>query len=171
MKKDDNDSLVVARIRKPHGVAGLMKIHSYSGSFEHIATAKEVRISFQSGVRTFTIEKKVPSGNEILIKLKGVDTPEAVRELVGGELLLERSKIPPCKKNEFFIADLVGCNILFDKVDVGQVVSVVTNASSDLLEVEKKEGGKVFLPMLPQFIGDINVSAKTIELLESWFLE
>ena len=171
MKLDNEDSLVVAKIRKPHGVAGFMKIHSYSGEYSHIAAAKEVRVSFPSGIRTYTIEKTVPMGAELLIKFKGVDTPETARTLVGGEIILKRSEIPPCKKNEFFIADLVGCQMISEGEAVGQVVGVVTNASSDLLEVQKKDDLKVFVPMLPQFVGDINIKAKTIELLESWFLE
>lgn len=171
MKSDDLDDLVVAKVRKPHGVAGLIKIHSYSGDFSHIEAAEEVRISIASGIRTFSIEKKVPMGGEILLKLKGIDTPEAVRAIAGGEIILNRRDVPPCKKDEFFIADLHGCKLILNGEEVAVVVSIVTNAANDLLEVEKIGGGTVFIPMLKQFVGNIDIKARQIELLESWFLE
>lgn len=171
MKSDSQDLLAVACVRKPHGVKGLIKIHSFSGDFDHIAAVDEVRVSLNGGIRTFSIENKVRKGGELLLKLAGVDTPEAVKAMAGADILLPRSQVKPCSKDEFFIADLVGCSLIFEGEDCGKVISVVTNAPQHLLEVEKADGKRSLIPMSKEAVGEIDLKNKTIELLESWFLQ
>lgn len=168
---DSKKWLAVARIRKPHGVHGLMKLFSYSGGFEPLETVDEVRIATNSGVRTFSIEKKSYLGGDMVLKLEGIDNPEAVKAMAGSDVLMEREKIDPCSADEFFIADLVGSSLFFEKEDCGKVISVITNAPQDLLEIETPAGRKFLIPMLKQFVGQIDIENSRIELLDKWFVE
>jgi len=52
---------------------------------------------------------------------------------------------------------------------VGVVKSIIENGATDLLEI-KVEGGTRIIPLTEQFIGTIDVQAKTIELKDDWVL-
>lgn len=166
-----SDRLTVATLGKPHGVSGLLKLRFYSETPPLLSPGQEVWLRFSNGIRRLTLERAVPMGREWLVHFRGVDTPEAARSLTGGDLLLSRSELPPCQPNEFFAADLIGCRLCVKGQPVGTVTGFLSGGASDLLEVHTDSGQLRWVPFLSQFIGEISLDNRTIDLLESWFLE
>lgn len=169
--KKDQQWLAVGCVRRSHGLSGFMKIQSFSGEFQHIAKAKKLRLISKGDSLDFSVEATCCKGGGLLIKLQGIDSPEAVRELNGCDIFLPRSELIPCQKGEFYIADLIGCDLFHEEILYGKVCSVVTNASSDLLEIETPQSKKVLVPFLKQFIGAVDLQRNRIELLEDWFFQ
>lgn len=167
---DKNSWIAVAKVRKAHGVKGQIRIISYSGSFDHLKLVKEVRVSTKSSIRPFLVESFTPIGNDYLIKLEGINNPEEVKNFSAADILIPRKFLLPCKSDEYYLKDLIGCNVLLKGSICGEVVSVITNAPKDLLELLKPDGKKVLIPMTKEFVGKINLAKKEIELLEEWLL-
>ena len=54
---------------------------------------------------------------------------------------------PKTKKNEYYVKDLVGCNIqLIDGKKIGKVIDVENFGAGDLLEISFKKN-KIYIPM------------------------
>jgi 16S rRNA processing protein RimM len=177
MELSENNFLVTGKVRTSHGIKGYMKILSYSGDRD-LFTRLE-RITFRCGEREFgkKIEDVRISGKDILIKLEGINSPEEAQQYKNCEILIPREMASKCSEGEFYNTDLIGCAVEKDGVHYGTVISVITNSSSDLLEVESpeltdKEKIKVFLvPFRKEFVGKVDVVKKEIELLDEWIAE
>lgn len=152
-------------LRGPHGIHGNIKLKTYSGEYEYLKNLREVELRFKGQKKIMTIEKFIDHGKELLIHFAGVHTPEEARRYNGWEIWVSRKDASPLEKGEFYVADLIGCSILFDGVTVGSIISTFDGAQSLLLEVAKTDGKKILIPFMPQCIGNVDTAEKRVDLL------
>ncbi len=162
--------VAIGKIRKPHGVKGCLKILSFSGDFNHFFGLTEVTLKGKGIARKFRVEKVTPLGEEVLLKLVGLDNPEAGKFLNGWDIWVPRSQGSTLGEGEFYHADLVGCRLFLGDQEVGVIRAIIEAGADDLLEVQTP-GGDRLVPFNSLFIGDIRMDEKEIELLEGWVLE
>jgi len=163
--------LPCARVKTSHGVKGEFKIFCLSPNLEEIEKLTLGHLRLKNQVREIEIEHIRGSLPNLIMKIKGIDSPEAVRLISGAEIL---RKVDPQKElstNEFFAQDLVGVELELHGEYRGKILSVWENAASDMLEIEKSNGTIVHIPFLQQFVGDVNIETKKMELLVDWILE
>ena len=165
--------LAIGSIRTSHGVKGLLKVQSFSGEIDHFFDLEEVTLKDKRGrERVFTVERVTQNGKELLMKLKGIDTPEMGKTFSGCEIWVPREMAAPCDEGEFYYADLIGCRLYHGEKTLGTVLSVTDGGGGTLLEVERAEGeGRFFVPFRREFIGQVDVAGKAVELLELWVAE
>lgn len=176
------DMLVTGIIRSPHGVNGYVKVESMSGETVHLDGLAEILVRPAGGgtepvrLEIETIRSKsVPP----LVKFRGVDTPEAAKAFAGAEILVPRDKACPLDADEWYVSDLCQCVLVQDGVSVGLITGVMEGGESDLLEVTLSDGAvpgvpggeKRFVPFRKEFVGDVDMQAKTVELMHRWILE
>ncbi|SRR6056297_397096 len=163
------DKLAVGIVRTSHGVQGYVKVKSYSGETAHFSEMREVLLIKNKREKAYRIESVKSIHDGVLIKFEGIDTPEAGKLLAGYEIWAERSASAPLEEGEFYAADVIGCNVCFQGKEVGVVKSIIENGATDLLEVRVDEETRI-IPVTEQFVGEIDIEAKTIELKDDWVL-
>lgn len=174
--------LVTGIIRSPHGVNGYVKVESISGETVHLDgltdmlvrpagdATEPVRLEIET-IRTTSIPP--------LVKFRGVDTPEAAKVFAGAEILIPRDKACPLGAGEWYVSDLCQCVLVQNGVSVGLITGVMEGGESDLLEVTLSDGAvpgvsggeKRFVPFRKEFVGKVDMKAKTVELMHRWILE
>ena len=73
------------------------------------------------------------------------------------------------KKNEYFIADLIGMDVcLEDGSHLGTLEEVLQTGANDVYEVRLEDGREVLIPAIRQCILEVDVEAgrMTVHLLE-----
>lgn len=192
------DRLATGFVRSPHGLNGFVKVESYSGEFSHFEDLDEVvlRTGGQGGIETlYTIEAVEGHSQCVLIKFKGIDTPEAAKKLAGSELVVSRDKACQLEEGEYYVTDLCQCTLVYKNTPLGTITSVMEGGANDLLEVtlfegsvpeladsdtktdktvkSRKPSGKQvrLIPLRNEFVGRIDLKAQTIELMHRWILE
>ena len=114
-----------------------------------------------------------------LMKFKGIETPEHAKTLAGLELVVPRDKACPLEEGEYYVNDLCQCVLMYKGTLVGTITGVMEGGAGDLLEVtlsESEEFGTSklttrILPLRKEFVGKIDIKAKTVELMHRWILE
>ena len=169
----DKEFLAIGSVRTSHGVKGLLKVRSFSGETDHFFDLKEVTLKDKRGrERNFAVERVAQNGKELLMKLRGIDTPELGKTFSGWEIWVPREKAAPCEEGEFYYADLVGCRLYHGDKTLGTVKALTEGGGGTLLEIKRAEGGdNFFVPFRKEFIGQVDVTEKTVELLELWAAE
>lgn len=168
------DELAVGFVRGAHGTGGEVKVGSYSGELDHLAKLEVVKLRCRNGDRTLEVEQVRVARDAAIFKFAGVDTREAALGLQGGELIAPRAHAAPRGPNEYYIADLVGCSLRAPGAGgavLARVISVWDSGSSDMLEAETPNGRIYNVPFRRPFIGNVDLEAAVIELLEPWILE
>jgi 16S rRNA processing protein RimM len=165
---------VVGHVGQPHGLEGFVKIRSASGEWDHLLALKEVLVSGKSGTKTFIIEETREHSGYILMKFRGIETPESARTLSGAALVAGRDQAAPLAENEYYIEDLKGLELvssLPSPVKLGMVTDVIEGGGGWLVEVELLSGKTQLIPFRKEFFGDIDGKKQNIILLAEWILE
>jgi len=163
------EKLTIAIIKRSHGVKGLLRIKSLSGETNHFISLKKIFIRREGKLRGFVIENiKVVSKDNLLIKLEGIDSPEAARGIIGKEILVDRKYAAPLKSGEYYIADLCQCNVFKKDELIGHVKSVIGAGYNDLLEVSGVKGETLMIPFIGHFVFNVDVENKKIMLTQNY---
>ncbi|WP_407435629.1 ribosome maturation factor RimM [Treponema sp.] len=193
-----DDQLTVGFVRGTHGLTGQFKVESASGFYEHIETLKEVTLRHGEQVKTFKVESTEPTNQTLYMKLEGVDSPEEAKQLNGWDIRVPRKFAKPLSKDEWYIADLLKCTLIYESKDglagensglyeIGTITDVLEGGAGDLLEIslsescsiladniKKTSSGKprrVLVPLNREHIGKVDIEARTIQLMHLWILE
>ena len=173
------DWLITGRVRGTFGLEGFIKIESCSGEYEHFLNLKEITLRLsckepeeQRPETSYQVEECVIRSADALLKLRGINSPEAAKKLRGADILVPRDMACPLERGEFYINDLCNSDLVYKGNSVGTIADVVEGGGGFLLEVSEAATGRtVYVPFRSQFIGKINIPAKQVELMHRWILE
>jgi len=158
-------ALDVARVGRPHGLRGAIKVDLHWSASTSLFELDRLRLLLPSGQeREFDLESVTPAGKSLLVKLAGVDDRDAALALRGSRVLVERAALPALAEGEAYLVDLVGSEVVAPDGVVGEVVSVEVNPSVDSLVIRRPDGTLVEQALLPAFVARIDASARRIEL-------
>jgi 16S rRNA processing protein RimM len=98
-----------------------------------------------------------------LVRLDGISDRDAVAALTNRELLIPRAVLPVLGPGEFYVADLVGCQVV-DQAgrSRGQVVGVYWNGQQDVLTIRDGEADELLLPAVPEFLREVDLPARRV---------
>ena len=166
------DKIAIGKVRTSTGVRGYFKVLSFSGEFDHFKKLKGqfIEFRFKGRQKDYSVEDIRMSGSNLTVKVEGIDTPEDAKKLSGWEIFVEKKKAAKLKKDEYYLADLCKCSLVYNGEIIAAVKGISDNGISDLLEIEI-DGRVRLIPFLNQYVGDVNIKKGTIELKEGWLLE
>lgn len=172
--------LVIGRVLSSHGVRGEIKVQSLSGEDAHFKALTRVWLK-QAGreweMKVASVRGALPN---LIVALDGISSPEDARKFRGADVLVERSQASRRKEGEYYFADLVGCELLFQGSVMATVTAVWENSNCYMLEsrlidrnddTSEKGAETVQIPFQDHFIGNVDTDRKQIELLVDWILE
>ena len=164
--------VIVGKVRTSHGVKGDLKVFSTSGDYDHYSSFKSVTLKKRNRSKTFTVEAVKGSGAATLLKLEGIDTPEEGKLYAGYDILVDEQLKSPCEDGEYYQSDLIGCDLIFNNKKLATVIDMVYGGPNDLLEAKRYDNEVVVLvPFRNEFVGNVNIKNKQIELEVDWILD
>jgi 16S rRNA processing protein RimM len=104
-----------------------------------------------------------------LVRFAGIHTRAAVSGLTGGEVRFARQRLAVLSEQEFYVEDLVGCEVcLQDGRRVGRVAGTFWNGAHDVMSIVADDGDEQFLPVLSGFVLRFDASTRrlTVDLHE-----
>ena len=164
-----NEFLEAGKIVTTHGIRGEVKIMPYTDTpdllcdFDRLFLGKEKHEIYIERSRVFK--------NMVIMKLKGVDTPEQAEKMRNAVLFMHRDDLE-LDEGVYFIQDLIGLEV--KDVDTGEVYGRITDVmqtgANDVYVVsgDKRE---YYIPAIPDVIisTDIDGNIMTIRPLEGLF--
>lgn len=146
-------------------------MHSYSGEYDHFERLGTLSARKGAAVKTLRVETSRTVGGGLLLKFAGIDTPEQAKLLADFELWVPKENAAPLEKGEVYLADLAGCALVSGGEKKGMVTGYLEGGSAVLLEVVKTDGSTCVVPFMDVYLGDIDLTGRTIELKADWLLE
>jgi 16S rRNA processing protein RimM len=157
--------IAVGVIRKPHGIHGEASVELWTDSAERLDELADIVLVSpdSSELRPAAIESVRAHGGRALVRLAGIDSPEAVAELRNWTIEIDEKKARTLDEGEYFIHDLVGLKLV-DATggDRGVVVEALEGGGGILLEVQRKDGSRFDVPFAASICTAIDVKAGTI---------
>jgi len=104
--------ITLGRISGVFGVKGWVKIHSYTEPRDNIVAFGAWTLRRRGVENAMELEEGRSHGSNVVAKLRGVDDRERARELIGAEIVVERSALPECGPGEYYWTDLEGLEVV-----------------------------------------------------------
>jgi len=102
-------------------------------------------------------------GRQIL-KLRGINSISEVEPLVGAELAILETDLPPATEGSFYTFQLKGCQVVTaDGEALGAVIDVLDSGGTPILKVDGKEG-EMLIPFAQAFLLKIDLEQRRIEM-------
>jgi 16S rRNA processing protein RimM len=156
--------LATAKITRPYGVNGYLRLESFSGETKHLLKLRKVELEGGKERIHFSVEDAVLNGDSVLLKLEGIDTPEEGRRFSNWTVWVDRKKAASRKRNEYYAADLTGCALITGKEVVGRVEAVSDTDATVFLEIRDRDGETFMLPFTSRTFGKVDLKRREIEL-------
>ena len=165
--------LASATIGKTHGVNGFVRVYSLSGEIAHIKKLKNCIVRTPAGEElSLSVDAVEEKDDYLLMRFSGYSTLEKARFLVKSVILIPRENAVKLKKGEYYVADLYGMDVIYDKRKVGIVEYTMEGAQSLLLSVKRLDNSREYLvPNLPVYVRNICVEDNSLELIYPELME
>ena len=158
------DRFRVGVITSSHGIKGEAKVYPTSDDSNRLKKIKKVYANIKGVETVLDIESVRFQKNMALVKFKQFDNPEAIQALRNVDLFVDRENATPLKKNENYIADLIGLNVIDENnTQIGKVTDVFPTGANHVMEVDTGEK-KVLFPYISQCILDVNLDEGKIKV-------
>lgn len=178
---------VTGYVLGPHGLDGTFKVKSASGESGHITRLKRAVLRKDGEDKAVDVVKAEAAQGCVLMKVKGIDTPEAAKAFAGSEVVVTENEAHKCSKGEWYVDDLCGCCVMYGKDRVGKVTDVTEGGVASLVEVvidgecalleegvrrtAKGKARRVMVPFTDEHIGEVDTEKKQMQLRHLWVLE
>lgn len=162
-----DDLILVAHVTGAYGLAGWVKLRSYSGEASALLHAKTWWIDKPELHDVDAIEVR-PQGEDIVASLMGVADRNAAEALKGATVQIRRSHFPPLQDNEFYWIDLIGHVVENLRGEVlGEVSGLMDNGAHPILRVNAQGAEKsqeLLIPFVDRFVTEVDQVSKRIKV-------
>ena len=105
----------------------------------------------------------------VILKFRGIDNINDIEKYKGKRLLVDREHAVKLKKDEYFIADMIGMDVFTEDGELfGALKDVMETGANDVYIIEMSDGKEVLVPAIKQCILDVDIENRkmVIHLLE-----
>lgn len=163
------DTYRIGKITKAHGLKGEVVFVFDDDIFDRIDS--DYLICDVDGILVpfFMEEYRFRNESSALVKFDGMDTAEAVQDILGAGVYFEKKLAKDADEEEMSLHYFVGFTMKQAGGDtIGKIVDIDDNTANWLFVVERQGGGEAMIPAHEEFIYDIDHEAKemTVDLPE-----
>jgi 16S rRNA processing protein RimM len=141
----------VGRVGRPHGVDGAFVVEAASEDPSRFRVGAQLLVGGEPA--TVVLSRRV-GGGRCAIKLDR-------RVERGAELTVSRATLPPLDRGSYYVADLVGLEVIDDHgVRIGLVHDVVPGPANDALELDTG----LLLPLVEDCVREVDLESRQVLL-------
>lgn len=160
------DLLRVGVIANTHGIHGEVKVFPTTDDMNRFKKLKEVLLDTGKELKPLKITGVKFFKNMAILKFDGIDNINDIEKYKGKDLLITREQAVPLKKDEFFICDLIGCQVVTeDGREVGELTEVLQTAANDVFVVQGIEKKEILIPYIDDCVKNVSIEEKKVTVV------
>ena len=159
------DMLKVGVITSTHGIRGEVKVFPTTDDVKRFK--KGVKLILDTGKEQLNLEVEGVKFFKqfVILKFKGIDNINDIEKYKGKELFVTRENAVKLKKDEYFIADLMGLSVIDeDGKQIGILKDVMETGANDVYIVQLEDDKEVLIPAIKQCILEVNIKEGFIKV-------
>ena len=161
--------LEIGQIVNTNGLKGLLTVNPFTDDIERFEDLKKVYILYNKELIEKTIEEVKYKKNQVLLKLKGIDSIEEAEKYRECYLKINREDAIELPKDTYFIVDLLGLEVVTtDNKLLGKINDIFQTGSNDVYIVKDELGKQILLPAISDVVKKVDLENKKmiVELIE-----
>lgn len=159
------DYIVVGIVLKAQGIRGEIKVKPLTNDIKRFEQLKDLFIERRTGIHEpVAIIKLRYDKNAVFLKLEDVKDRNDAEALKGLSLCIPREQAVPLSDDEWFMDDLIGCQVeTVDKKQLGIVKDILETGSNDVFII-RGQHGEILVPILKTVINEIDIKEQRISV-------
>lgn len=161
--------LKVGIISSTHGIRGEVKVFPTTDDVQRFKRLKNVLLDSGKEKRNLKIQSVKFFKQFVILKFEEIDDINDVEKYKGSSLYVTRDQAVKLKKDEYFIADLIGLRVIAEEEKLeGILKDVMETGANDVYVIELSNGRELLLPAIKECVlsVDIEKGEMQIHLLE-----
>jgi 16S rRNA processing protein RimM len=159
--------LTVGFIRRPHGVKGEMVMDLHTDFPERMKSGRKLLVG--EAHQPYTLASVRPHQAALLVRFKGIDTPEQAGLFRNHWVYIKASEAPNLPEGRIYQHELFGFQVV-DENDqpLGELVEILETGANDVYVVRDEAGREILLPAIPSVVlkTDPTIRVMRVHLLE-----
>ena len=162
------DLYQVGSITQTHGIRGEVKVFPLTDDISRFKNMKNLLLDAgKEGYISLEVENARPQKNLVILKFKGIDNINDIEKYKGHGLYVTKDNRVDLKEDEYFIADLIGCDVYLDSDKdnrFGTISDVMETGANDVYEITLESGKTVLVPAIKDCILDVDIEGHRMEI-------
>ena len=152
------DLIKIAKVLKPQGIKGEMKLEPIIKDMDFFKTLKYVIV----GGKTYNIKSATARQGFAYIMVEGIVEPNGVETLRNKIVEVKREDGPQLAEQEYLIEDMIGVKV-FDEsgVEYGEITDIAQYGAADVYTIVGRRGMHTF-PFVKDMVVSIDMMSKTM---------
>ena len=161
-----DDLVVVGRIRRAHGVFGVVVVEPLTAGAEEVfAPGRQVIAGTVKGEpatpdRSLRIEMAEPFQGGFRVQFDAITDRNEADRWRNRSLLLRRAELPEPKENEIYLHDLIGLTVQDQSGEAVGLVEAYYELPHDIMIEVARGGGSVMVPY--RFVTEVDLVGKRV---------
>ncbi len=156
-------NLEIGQIVNTFGIKGFVKVNPFVDDISRFDDLKKVYVKSNKTLKEMEVEEVKYHKNMVLIKFKRIDRVEEAESLRNSYLEVDRENAIELQEGEYFIADLLGLNVITEEGEtLGKLEDIFNTGSNDIYVVRTYDGRQILLPAISEVIKEINLEENKI---------
>ena len=152
------DLLKVGVITSTHGIRGEVKVFPTTDDAKRFKKLKNVILDNGKEKIDMEIASVRFFKNMVILKFTGIDDINDVEKYKKAELYVTRENAVPLKKDEYFIADLIGVEVTSDEGEaLGVIDDVLQTGANDVYVIKKAGCQDLLVPAIKACIKEVDI--------------
>ena len=163
-------SLPIGKVIKAHGLRGHLKVLPYGETFSTLSAEEKITANLPDGSSlTLTVAEISPHQKTFLLISREIGTVEEAHRLVGAELCVPESRLPPTAPDEFYWYQLIGLEVVnTEGQKLGTLEEIIETGSNDVYVVRRGRE-EILVPAIEEVVWDVDLQRRlmTVDLPET----
>lgn len=162
------DLYQVGSITQTHGIRGEVKVYPLTDDISRFKNMKNLLLDGgKDGYISLEVENARPQKNLVILKFKGIDNINDIEKYKGQGLYVTKENRVELKDDEYFIADLIGCEVYVDTDSdkkFGTISDVMETGANDVYEITLENGKTVLVPAIKECILNVDIEGGRVDI-------
>lgn len=159
------DFFQVGIVTATHGLKGEVKVFPTTDDVKRFKRLREVILDTGKERIGLEVESVKFFKQFAIVKFKGIDDISAVEKYRKASILVTRENAVRLKKNEYFIADLLGLKVRDESdAEIGVLRDVMETGANDVYVIDLTDGRELLLPAIKQCVLEVDVEDGFIKI-------
>lgn len=156
--------LQVGVISSTHGIRGEVKVFPTTDDPSRFKKLKKVLLDTGREQLELEVQSVKFFKQFVIVKFKGIDNINDIEKYKGKGLFVPREDAVPLDEDEYYIADLIGMEVVTDEGEFGILRDVMETGANEVYIIDSKEHGEVLIPAIRDCILDVDVENRRMKI-------
>lgn len=161
--------ITIARVLRPHGCRGEVRVLPLTDFPERLLSMRRVMVQIGEEYREMVVQDAHWHQKVVLMKLTGIDDPEAARLIQGALLVVTRAELVELPQDNFYVFDIIGLGVFTgEDRELGVIIDVMRTKANDVWVVDRPGLRPLLIPALKQVVRRVDLAKArvTVDLPE-----